>query len=337
MKPFRRWHALGCLAAVLALTPSQAPAQGKVVWNLAHYAAPTYYHVLNYKELARLLQEKTNGRFEIRIHPGSSLYPMQETHLALIDGRVELAPIGPIIMTDVLIATGAVDLPFLTSSIEEHRKAAEGLRGFFAEELGRHGLVLLAINAWPSQQLFSTKRPIATVDDWKGLKVRIKGTEEASMTRALGGAPVSVAFGELYAALQRGVAEAAITSATNTIPMKFHEVTKYINYWQFTGSGLELFAANRKAWDGLPADLRDGFSAVMKEMRLEDKEWADNREWEARARQEARERGLTIVEVSKAEIEKAQKLARPVWDTWAKRAGERGQKALQETLRILGR
>jgi len=40
MKLFRRWHALGCLAAVLALTPSQAPAQGKVVWNLAHYAAP---------------------------------------------------------------------------------------------------------------------------------------------------------------------------------------------------------------------------------------------------------------------------------------------------------
>jgi TRAP-type C4-dicarboxylate transport system substrate-binding protein len=322
---------------MLTLTPSWAGAQGKVVWNLAHYAAPTYYHTLNYKEMAQRIQEKTGGRFEIRIHPGSSLYPMTETHLALIDGRVELAPISPLLMTDVLIATGAVDLPFMTGSIAEHRKAAEGLRKFFEEELAKHGLVLLAINAWPSQQLFSTKRAIRTVEDWNGLKVRIKGSEEAGMTKALGGAPVLVNFAELYTALQRGVAEGAITSATNVIPMRFHEVTKYINYWNFSGSGIELFAANRKAWDALGPDLRNAFTAVIKEMRLEDKEWSDNKAWDDRARNEARERGLTIVEVPPAEVEKARKLARPVWDAWAKRAGEPGQRALQETLRILGR
>ncbi len=337
MKRIRRWLVLVALAAVLGGTPTLAGAQGKIVWNFPHYAAPTYYIMQNYKEFAQRVQEKTGGRLEIRIHPGSSLYPMQETHLALIDGRAEIGPVGPIIMTDIFLATGVVDLPFMTSSLEEHRKTAEGLRKFFADELGKRGLVLLAVNTWPSQQLFSTKRPIKTVEDWKGLKIRIKGSEEAALTSALGGSPVSVPFGELYTALQRGVAEGAITSATNVIPMKLSEVTKYINYWHFTGAGLDLLTANRKAWEALPPDVRSAVTAVIREMPLEDKQWADAKSWDARAGKEAQERGMTIVEVPPGEIEKARKLARPVWDAWTKRAGEPGQRALQEALRILGR
>jgi TRAP-type C4-dicarboxylate transport system substrate-binding protein len=337
MKALRRWLISLALAGAVAVAPTLAGAQGKIVWNFPHYAAPTYYIMQNYKEFAQRVQEKTGGRLEIRIHPGSSLYPMQETHLAVIDGRAEIGPVGPIIMTDVLIATGVVDLPFMTSSVEEHRKAAEGLRGFFVDELAKQGLMLLAVNTWPSQQLFSTKKPVRTVEDWKGLKVRIKGSEEASLTSALGGSPVSIPFGELYTALQRGVAEAAITSATNAIPMKFFEVTKYINYWHFTGAGLDLLTANRKAWDALPPDVRSAVTAVIGEMRLEDKQWADARAWDERAQKDARARGMTIVEVPMAEIEKARKFSRPVWDAWTKRAGAAGQRALQDVLRVLGR
>ena len=337
MRMLPRWLTLGFLAGGLALTPALASAQGKTVWNLPHIAAPTYYHTVNLKEFANRVQEKTGGKLEIRVHPASSLYPGPEIHLALIDGRAEIGPVLPVYMTDILLTTGVLDLPFMTSSLDEHRKGAEGLRKFFEEELAKKGLVLLAIYSWPSQQLYSTKKPIKTVEDWKGLKVRVYGSESAALTTALGGAPVSVTFGELYTALQRGVVDAAITSATNAIPMKFVEVTKYMNYWYFSGSAMELLAVNKKAWDGLAPDVRNAVTAVIKEMRFEDKEWADNKAWDERAKKEIQEKGMVVLEIPASEIEKARKLARPTWDAWAKRAGEAGPRALQETLRILGR
>src|SRR5207245_7474170 len=74
-----------------------------VVWNLPHVAAPTYYHTLNLNALAAKLKEKSQGRMEIRVHPASSLYPSHEIIPAVIEGRVEIAPVVSGYLTDVLL------------------------------------------------------------------------------------------------------------------------------------------------------------------------------------------------------------------------------------------
>ncbi|MCX5906460.1 MAG: TRAP transporter substrate-binding protein DctP, partial [Deltaproteobacteria bacterium] len=197
-----------------------------------------------------------NGRMEIRVHPASSLYPQQEQIPAVVEGRVEIAPISTNYMVDMFLEMAVLELPFMTSSLNEHRAAAEKLRPFYIEQLAKKNILLLAIGTWPTQQLYSTKKPIAKVDDWKGLKVRVYGTETAEMTKALGGAPVNVTFGEVYTALQRNVMDAAVTSATNAEPMKFFEVAKYINYWFIGGGGMEFLGCNKKALNSLPQDLQ---------------------------------------------------------------------------------
>src|SRR6266849_5457217 len=292
-----------------ALTPAPAVAQAKpVVWNLPHVAAPTYYHILNYTAFANRVKEKSQGRMEIRVHPASSLYPSHELIPALVDGRAEIGPVVSGYLTDLLLEIGPLDLPFMTGSLEEHRKAANALRLFFTEMLAKRGLKLLAINAWPTQQLFSLT-PIKTVADWKGKKIRVYGADSANTARALGAAPVSIGFGEVYTALEKKTVDGAMTSATNAEPMKFFEVSKFINYWFLAGAGSEWFVVNQKAWDTLPRDLQQAVMDALKEVRLEDKEWEDAAAWDSRARQRCTELGMTVVDPSKEEMEKARKLA----------------------------
>ncbi len=323
----------GCIAFP---NPLWAQTTKTVVWNIPHTAAPTYYHILNLKAFAEKVKEKSKGRLEIRVHPASSLYPQQEQIPALVEGRVEIAPITTAYLVDLFLEMGVLELPFMTSSLEEHRAATEKLRPFYIEQCAKKGILLLGIGTWPTQQLFSTKKPVAKLEDWKGMKVRVYGTETAEMTKALGGAPVNITFGEVYTALQRGVADAAITSATNAEAMKFSEVAKYINYWFIGGGCNEFFGCNKKAWDSLPPDLQQVVYGSLKEVRFEDKEWEDAIALDAKAKKRCTELGMTVVEVPKAEIAKARGAAKPAWEAWLKRTGADGKKALELAMKALG-
>ncbi len=314
-----------------------AVAQPKaVVWNLPHVAAPSHYHVLNLNELATKVKERSQGRMEIRVHPASSLYPSPEIIPAVIEGRVEIAPVISGYLTDVLLEIGPLDLPFMTSNVDEHRRAANELRPFFAEMLAKKGLRLMAIEAWASQQIFA-HQPMRTVADWKGKKIRVYGADSANTVRLLGAAPVNIAFGEVYPALEKKVVDGAITSATNAEPMKFFEVTKYINYWYLAGAGSEWLVVNQKAWDALPKDLQQAVLDAMKDIRYEDKEWEDAKAWEEKARKRLPELGMTIVDPGKEEIEKARSLARAGWDIWLSRTGADGKRGFELARKALGR
>lgn len=328
---------LALLAGGAMLAPAPVAAQAKpIVWNLPHVAAPTYYHIVNLNALAAKVKEKSGGRMEIRVHAASSLYPQQEIIPSVLDGRSEIAPVLAAYLTDVLLELGVLELPFMTASLEEHRRAQQALRPFYAEQLQKKGLRLLAAYAWPSQQLFS-HQPLRTVADWKGKKIRVYGADSANTTRALGGAPVNIPFGELYTALEKKTVDGAMTSATNAEPMKFFEVAKVINYWFLAGASGEWLAVNQKAWDALPRDLQRVVLDSLKEVRFEDKEWEDAKAFEERVLKRFPALGMTVVNPTTAEIDKARKLSRAAWDTWLGRTGADGKRGMELALKALGR
>lgn len=329
--------AVALLAGGAALAPAPATAQGgTIIWNLPHIAAPTYYHTVNYQAWAAKVKEKSGGRMEIRVHPASSLYPGPELIPAVLDGRSEVGTVLAAYLTDVLLEMGPLELPFMTSDMRQHKKAAMALRPFYTEMLAKKGLKLLSINTWPSQQLFSTS-PIRTVADWKGKKLRVYGADTATIARLLGAAPVNIAFGEVYTALEKRTVDGAMTSATNAEPMKFFEVAKFLDYWYIAGASQEWLVANQKAWDALPKDLQQVVLDAVKETDLEEKEWADAIAFDERIRKRLPELGMTIVDPPKEEIEKARKLAKGAWDIWLKRTGADGKRGFDLALKALGR
>ena len=328
---------LALVAGGTALGPPPAGAQPKpVVWNLPTVAAPSYFHTVNYNALAAKVKEKSGGRMEIRVHPASSLYPSAELIPAVLDGRTELGTVLASYLTDVLLEIGPLELPFMTGSVEEHKKAALQLRPFYTERFARQGLKLLSIHAWPSQQIFSTV-PIRSVADWKGKKIRVYGADSANIARLLGAAPVNINFGEVYSALEKRTVDGAMTSATNAEPMKFFEVAKYLDYWYLAGAAMEWLVANQKAWDALPKDLQQVVLDALKETNLEEKEWQDAIAADERARKRLPELGMTVVDPPREEIEKARRIAQGAWDIWLQRTGADGKRALELALKALGR
>ena len=329
--------AVALAAGGAAMAPAPVQAQAKpIVWNLPTVAAPTYYHTVNYNAWAAKVKEKSGGRMEIRVHPASSLYPGPELLPAVLDGRTEVGTVLAGYLTDVLLEMGPLELPFMTSSVAEHKKAAMQLRPFYTEMLARKGLKLLVISTWPSQQIFSTV-PIRTVADWQGKKIRVYGADSANITRILGGSPVNIAFGEVYSALEKKTVDGAMTSATNAEPMKFFEVAKYLDYWNLAGASQEWLVANQKAWDALPKDLQQIVLDSIKETNLEEKEWADAISFDERARKRLPELGMTVVDPPKEEMDKARKIAKAAWDTWLGRTGADGKRGMELALKALGR
>jgi TRAP-type C4-dicarboxylate transport system substrate-binding protein len=273
---------------------------------------------------------------EIRYHAASSLYPGPEIMQALLDGRAEIGPVLSSYLTDVLLEMGPLELPFMTQSMEEHKKAAFALRGFYTEMLAKKGLKLIAMTTWPSQQVFSTA-PIRTVADWKGKKIRVYGADSANLARLLGAAPVNIAFAEVYSALEKKTVDGAMTSATNAEPMKFFEVAKYLDYWYLTGAAQEWLVVHQKTWDGLPKDLQQVVLDALKETHFEEKEWADAIAFDERVKKRLPELGMTIVDPPKDELAKARALAKGAWDTWLSRTGADGKRGFEMAQKALGR
>ena len=200
-----------------------AGAQAKpVVWNLPHVAAPTYYHTINLNAFAAKVKELSKGRMEIRVHPAPSLYPGPELIPAVVEGRAEIAPVLSAYLTDILLELGVLELPFMTESLEEHRKAAEALRPFYSEAMAKKGLKLLTIHTWPSQQVFSAQPDrMAAQPNMKApppisppvTPPRARWTVSATASCAMS-ASICLVLSEIVA------------PATNAGPMKFLEVAK---------------------------------------------------------------------------------------------------------------
>ena len=105
----------------------------------APHLGPDLLPHVNYTAFGNKVKEKSGGRMEIRFHPASSLYPGPELLPALLDGRAEIAPVLASYLTDVLLEMGPLELPFMTSSMEEHKKAAFQLPALLHRDAGQEG------------------------------------------------------------------------------------------------------------------------------------------------------------------------------------------------------
>ena len=252
----RRVLAAGLFAASFGLTAA-ASAQAPIVIKFSHVvtdAAPKGKAALRFKELA---EKYTNGRVKVELYPNSTLYKDAEELEALQLGAVQMlapstakfAPLG-VKQFEVL------DLPFLFPDTETYIKT---VKGPFGQGLLRRleSKNIRGLQYWDNGfYLISANKPLIKPDDLKGLKIRISGSKIDDQTlRSIGALPQIIAFSALYQSLQSGVVDGAQNTASNYTTQKLDEVqsditTLYHVHLQYA------VIANKKFWDGLPADIR---------------------------------------------------------------------------------
>jgi C4-dicarboxylate-binding protein DctP len=255
------------LGTALALAAAQpALAQSPIVIKFSHVVAPDTPKgkgSLKFKELA---EKYTNGKVVVEVYPNSQLYKDNEELQALQLGAVQLlapslAKFGPLGVREFEV----FDLPFILPNKEALRRVTDGPLGKklmgLLEAKGIKGLAY-----WDNGfKDMSANKPLRMPEDFKGLKMRIQSSKvlEAQM-RALGAIPQVMAFSEVYQALQTGVVDGTENPPSNEYTQKMHEVQKYTMVSEHGYVGYAVIA-NKRFWDGLPADVRANLEKAMAE------------------------------------------------------------------------
>ncbi len=252
--------------AALGLATPAAFAQAPIVIKFSHVVAadtPKGKGAQRFKELA---EERTKGRVKVELFPNSQLYKDKEEMEALQLGSVQmlapsLAKFAPLGVKEFEV----FDLPFIFKDDAAFRAVTTGPVGAdLLKKLEPKGVQGLAY--WDNGfHIMSANKPLHAVADFKGQKMRIQSSKvlDAQM-RALGAIPQVMAFSELYQALQTGVVDGTEGVASNFYTQKIYEVQKHMTV---SNHGHLAYAviANKKFWDGLPADIRTILEGAVKD------------------------------------------------------------------------
>lgn len=211
-------------------------------------------------------EELTGGKVKVEVYANSTLYKDKEEIEALQMGAVQmlapsLAKFGPMGIKEFEV----FDLPFIFDNAEALHKVTQGPIGAsLLDKLGGRGVTGLAFwdNGFKS---LSANTPIMKPEDLKGKKMRVQSSKvlEEQM-RAVGAIPQSLAFSEVYQALQTGVVDGTENPHSNLYTQKMHEVQKHMSVTDHGYLGYALIT-NKKFWDGLPAEVRGQLEQAVKE------------------------------------------------------------------------
>ena len=303
----RSLFTLGAAAIALAVAfPSFA--QGPIVIKFSHVVAentPKGKGALKFKELA---EERTKGRVKVEVYPNSSLFKDGEEMEALQLGSVQmlapsLAKFGPLGVKEFEV----FDLPYIFDDSAELHKVTDGPVGaMLFKKLEGKGIVGLAY--WDNGfKVMSANKPIRVPADYKGLKMRIQSSKVlGDQMKALGSIPQVMAFSEVYQSLQTGVVDGTENPPSNFYTQKMQEVQKYL---AMTNHGYLGYAviANKKFWDGLPADIRTTLTGAMKDATkfADDIAQKENDEALEAVKKTGKTQIITLTAAEKAEMKKA--------------------------------
>jgi tripartite ATP-independent transporter DctP family solute receptor len=295
----RRHILLG--AAALVATPAvigRAQAQ-TVVLRSADTHVDGYPTVEAVKFMGGLIEQRTSGRLRVQVFHSSQLGQerdtIDQTRFGVIDmNRINLAPLN-----NLVPETAVPSLPFLFRSVDHMRKVMDGEIGQqILNAFEPHGMVGLAYYDSGARSMYNRVRPINTLADMRGMKIRVQQSDLfIALIQALGANPTPMPFGEVFSALQTGVIDGAENNWPSYESTRHFEVAKFYSETEHSMSP-EVLVMSKRAWDRLSAGDRDIVRAAAREsvphMR---------RLWEAReksAEAAVRARGSQVNKVEKA-------------------------------------
>jgi len=248
---------LAAVAAVaVAALPGRVAAQDVIELKLAHFLPTANGMHSDFMEpWARDLEACTDGKVKVTIYPGGTqLGNIAKLHDEVRVGVVDIAHGLHGIPGGRFERTRIVDLPFTFKSADAATRTLWDLYpDYLAEEYD--GLKVLALHAHNPGQIHTAEKPVTTVDDMKGLRLRFPSGATKMMLEYLGATPVGLPPGQVYENTQKGVIDGAAFTWDTMASFNLAEVMKHhtdakayvVSFW---------FAMNEKKYNALPEDVR---------------------------------------------------------------------------------
>jgi len=249
------FKAAAVLGALAFAGTAQAAPEFKLRWG--HYLPNTPFVQVE-KDFAKHVKERTNGRVEIEITFASGLGKGNELMTLAGRGAIDMASVVPGYYPDQLLFWKAYQIPFVFNSPRQAMEiSAESYQKLpvFQEELDKFGVKFLFHQPLGSYYMTGPDPNCDTVAGLKGKKIRSFGADIPKMFEAIGAVPVTVGFGDIYEAVQRGTLDYSFINLGNINAIKVYEVGKYSCGPAMSITG-HLIVIGKKTWDSLPADIQ---------------------------------------------------------------------------------
>ena len=305
------------LAAATALSVTSAAAQQKTILKASDVHAVGYPTVVAVENLGKKLEQATNGRISVQMYPsmqlGGEKEAIEQAQIgAIAFARVSVGALGPVV--DDL---NVFNMPYVFRNTAHMQHVIDGPIG---QELldkvtnSGKGIIGLCWMDAGARNFYDTKKPIKSVADLKGLKIRVIGNPIfIDMANAMGGNGVAMGYDQVFSALQTGVVDGAENNPPSFVFDNHYQVAKFYTVDEHLIVP-EMLVFSKKAWDGLSKEDQALLVKFAKEAQQEERKL-----WEAYERQamdKAKAAGIQIIEVSGAEKKAFQDAVKPVWDKY---------------------
>jgi tripartite ATP-independent transporter DctP family solute receptor len=243
--------------------------------------------------MGRVVAERSSDRLQIRVFHSRQLGEEKETIEQTRVGAIDLNRTNVALIGTFVPAMNVLAMPFLFRSIEHLEKVLDGPIG--SEILGSFepfGFVGLAFYDSGARSIYNSVRPIRSIDDIRGLRLRVQQSELMSdMIRALGAEPVELPYGQVLTGLVTKLIDGAENNWPSFVTTGHYKHAGYYTLTEHTMSP-EVLVMSQKAWQSLSSDDRQIFrDAAMQSSRFMRAKWKD---LEERSRREAQAAGVMI-------------------------------------------
>jgi tripartite ATP-independent transporter DctP family solute receptor len=242
------------------VAPFVARAQGapQFTYKYANNLPETHPMNVRAREMAAAIKQETNGRFELQIFPSSQLGSDTDTLTQIRSGGVEFFTLSGLILAILVPAASINGMGFAFGNYDTVWKAMDGdLGSYVRAQIAKTNLLAME-KIWDNgfRQTTTSTKPVATPDDFRGMKLRVPPSPLwTSMFKAFDAAPASINFNEVYSALQTKIVDGQENPLAIISTAKLYEVQKYCSLTNHMWDGF-WFLANRAAWERLPEDIR---------------------------------------------------------------------------------
>jgi tripartite ATP-independent transporter DctP family solute receptor len=297
----------GVAAAALACVGSLAQA---TEFRSSDIHPDDYPTVLAVRHMGELVSKRTNGRHSIKVYAKSALGIEKDTIEQTKLGAIAMTRVNSAPMNNVCPETTVPTMPFLFHSKDHMRRVLDGPIG---EEIlkacAAQGFIGLAFYDSGARSIYTAKKPVKSLADMKGLKVRVQQSDLwVSLLEAMGANATPMPFGEVYTALKTGLIDAAENNYPSYESSRHFEVAKYFAKTEHSMAP-ELLLFSKRVWDTLTPEDQKIFREAAKESVVYMRKLWDEREEKSLATVKAG--GAEVIEVDKAPFQAAMK---PVYD-----------------------
>jgi tripartite ATP-independent transporter DctP family solute receptor len=283
----------GAIVVALLLTALSASAFARE-FRAADTQNEDYPTVQALRYMGRLVEEKSGGRHQIRVFHSRQLGEERETLDQTRAGAVDLNRTNAALLANFVPAMNVLAMPFLFRSVGHLQKVLDGPIG--NETLGSfeaYGFVGLAFYDSGARSIYNSVRPIRSIDDIRGLRIRVQQSELMSdMIRALGAEPVALPYGQVLTGFATGLIDGAENNWPSFVTTGHYRYARYYTLTEHSMSP-EVLVMSQKAWESLSEPDRTIFrEAAVQSSQFMREKWKD---LEERSRRQAEAAGVTIV------------------------------------------